>query len=180
MSGTTTADVSKLPPFNDDPLVKDGQFGHAWARHLQDQALAVAGMRVGTTTNDNAKAGEIGEYLTATATGIVLTTNVTADIVVLALTAGDWDVCGVVVFHPEPTTVPRLVFCSIGAATLTAGTLSTALPAVFGTGQTVTIGNGGAERYSLAAPANVYLVGLSTFITAGMAADGFASARRVR
>src|SRR5260221_11377663 len=56
---------------------------------------------VGSTTNDSAVAGNIGEIVTATlATGsaVVLTTNTTANVTSISLTAGDWDVTGTVVF----------------------------------------------------------------------------------
>lgn len=46
----------------------------------------------GTATNDNAAAGEVGEFMSNTAGAVALTTDVTANVGQLTLTAGDWDV----------------------------------------------------------------------------------------
>jgi len=45
----------------------------------------------GTTTNDNASAGQVGEYIEATATNVSVTTAV-SNPTSFSLTAGDWDV----------------------------------------------------------------------------------------
>ena len=58
--------------------------------------------RIGTKTNDNAPAGEIGEFIAAQlmqANALALTTNVDAVLITLPLTAGDWDVWGSVAFQ---------------------------------------------------------------------------------
>lgn len=170
------------PPAAESALDDAGMHSVAWTEHHQKvtDALATFQTRAGTVAGDDAAAGDIGEYLTATASGIALTTSTMADIVTLPLTAGDWDVWGMVAFTPAPTTGPRLVFCSVGPASLTSGVFSTSLPATFTTGQNLAIGTGGVERFSLAAAGNAYLVGLSTFITSTMTAGGVISARRVR
>lgn len=52
---------------------------------------------VGTTTNDAAPAGNVGEYIQSLATGVSFGANgVAADATTISLTAGDWDVtiCG--------------------------------------------------------------------------------------
>ena len=59
-------------------------------------------VRAGTTTNDNAAAGQIGEFLSAIllqASAVALTTGVDAVVVQLPLTAGDWDVWGSVTYQ---------------------------------------------------------------------------------
>ena len=56
------------------------------------------GPLTGTTTNDNAVPGNIGEFQSAqrlSTAAIALTTNVSAIIATLSLTAGDWDVWAV-------------------------------------------------------------------------------------
>ena len=52
---------------------------------------------VGTTTNDNAAAGKVGEFISSiipSASGVVLTNNTIANVTSISLTAGDWDVWG--------------------------------------------------------------------------------------
>jgi hypothetical protein len=60
-----------------------------------------ADQAIGTFTNDSAPAGIVGEYSTATVAStaaIALTTATTATVTSMSLTAGDWDVTGVVDF----------------------------------------------------------------------------------
>ena len=53
---------------------------------------------VGTTTNNNANTGSWGEYLTNATTGTSLTANTPANATSVSLTAGDWDVSGVLTY----------------------------------------------------------------------------------
>lgn len=53
---------------------------------------------IGTATNDNAQAGSVGEYITATSGTITLSTGVSINITSISLTAGDWDVGGSIQF----------------------------------------------------------------------------------
>jgi hypothetical protein len=46
----------------------------------------------GTTTNDNAQAGSIGETITNTASGVAQTSATLTNVTSIPLTAGDWDV----------------------------------------------------------------------------------------
>jgi hypothetical protein len=58
-------------------------------------AARTNGHQNGTATNDNAAAGEVGEFLSHTAGVLSLTTNVPQNGATLPITAGDWDVsCG--------------------------------------------------------------------------------------
>ncbi|HHT9109581.1 MAG TPA: hypothetical protein ACFYDZ_00310 [Candidatus Brocadiaceae bacterium] len=50
---------------------------------------------IGTTTNNNAAAGSVGEYVTSTilaASGVSLSSSASVDITSISLTAGDWDI----------------------------------------------------------------------------------------
>jgi hypothetical protein len=47
---------------------------------------------VGTTTNNNANAGSVGEAIIATATGVAQTSTVISNVTSISLTAGDYDV----------------------------------------------------------------------------------------
>jgi hypothetical protein len=53
-------------------------------------------VRAGTTTNDNALAGQVGEVITATATATAILNGVVTQVASIALTAGDWDIFGLV------------------------------------------------------------------------------------
>lgn len=59
---------------------------------------------VGTATNDSASAGNIGQIITNSATGVSLVTNVAKTVTSVSLTAGDWDVWAV--FRVDPVTNP--------------------------------------------------------------------------
>lgn len=63
--------------------------------------LTVDGQLIGggTTTNDNAAAGDIGEVIPVTWTTSAITSGVITDIADASLTAGDWDFHGGVVFN---------------------------------------------------------------------------------
>lgn len=61
--------------------------------------LGIGGQLPATSTNDNAAAGKLGEYSTNTVTSgaaITITTAAPKSITSILLTAGDWDVTGVV------------------------------------------------------------------------------------
>lgn len=138
----------------------------------------------GTTTNDDAAAGRVGEYLSNSASGVSLTHNIAANITSLSLTAGDWDVSSVIVFAPAATTVVPFIegstgtvsatrqtglvdrsFFSYPAGNVPANPIAVVLPT---------------KRYSLAATTTIYLVSFQTFSTSTMTASGLISARRVR
>jgi len=83
---------------------------------------------IGTTTNDSAAAGSVGATVVAVldaSTPSSLTTTTNKDIVSISLTAGDWDVDGVVGLTPAVTTNVVQVFgwISTTSATLPASYL---------------------------------------------------------
>lgn len=147
----------------------------------------------GTTTNDNAAAGIVGEVLTSTVAvgdAVSETTATPVDVTTLALTAGDWEVTGVIdrvltgttataygaSISPTANTVPAQAGGSGVAAD------STVIQnAVFGatvTGNYVTIV--GPVRVSLAAGATIHLVAADTFSAGTIDVFGTLRARRVR
>lgn len=140
----------------------------------------------GSTTNDSASAGILGEYLTAAAasTTVSLTTATPANAITLSLTAGDWDVQGIGVFQTALTT--SVTATQVGLSTTTA---------TFGADGSYTRDNfaavvpGAIEwrdsptpvlRISLAATTTVYLVVQSAFTVSTQTAGGVIRARRVR
>lgn len=89
----------------------------------------VPGQLPGTTTNDNAAAGNVGEFLTASASNVVVPASATiGNVVTLALTAGDWDVWGIFRLSPQPT-FAATGYVNIGlsssSATLSPGAMTT-------------------------------------------------------
>jgi hypothetical protein len=63
---------------------------------------------IGTTTNNNAAAGSVGEFVTSNVavTNTSLSSGTIADTTSISLTAGDWDVFGAVGFFGGSTTTP--------------------------------------------------------------------------
>jgi hypothetical protein len=145
------------------------------------QTTANAAMpKAGTATNDNAAAGQVGEYLTATASSAGLVSGTGALAVSLALTAGDWEVSG------------NLVFSNGGGATYTrvSGSISTTGAMVFGTisnvdsygmpaGASPSINTGGA-RISAAGSVTASLMAQASFTGGSANATGIIQARRMR
>jgi hypothetical protein len=74
---------------------------------------------VGTTTNDNANAGSIGEYITATSGAQGLTSGVSANITSISLTAGDWDVWGNALYLANSTTTTSTLQSGISTTSAT-------------------------------------------------------------
>jgi hypothetical protein len=136
---------------------------------------------VGTTTNDSANAGSIGEYVTNTGTAVSLTTSTATNITSVSLTAGDWDVSGAVTFNPASGTI----------LTIQAGGISTTSAAFGGIGSTTTLDftaqatQGSTfptpvERISLASTTTVFLVAEGVFSVSTCTASALIRARRVR
>src|SRR6516164_2798449 len=136
---------------------------------------------VGTTTNDNANAGSVGEFLQASTTGTSLTNNTNANATSVSLTAGDWDVWGVVNFVPAGTTTVNNLVASISTTSATVGAVGTftSMATTFTTG-TVQRFSALPVRLSLPTTTPVFLVAQAGFGVSTMTADGYLYARRRR
>jgi hypothetical protein len=137
---------------------------------------------VGTTTNNNANAGSVGEYITATGTGVSLTSGTAANVTSISLTAGDWDVSGSILIVPAGST-------SVTESASGINTTSATLPAsslywiIQSTALTTGGSQGGAvpsQRISLASTTTVFLIGHATFTVSTCTATGTIRARRIR
>ncbi|MDG4856432.1 phage tail fiber protein [Mesorhizobium sp. WSM4982] len=149
------------------------------------------GQRFGTTTNDNARAGNVGEYVesvVAVAGAINLTNNTAVNITSISLTAGDWDIDAIAQFTGATTTTVSSQEASISTTT---GTLDyTSGKGIAVTGNNAPYNQIAASsaigiaippvRLSLAATTTVYLVARSIFATSTSKAYGILRARRVR
>jgi len=136
---------------------------------------------VGTTTNNNANAGSIGEYQTNTTTGTSLSTGVAANCTSLSLTAGDWSVSGVVHFVPAGSTTVTYIAAGISTTSATFGSFGTFVQSglTFTTGSPQDI-SAPTVRISIASTTTVYLIGDSSFGVSTMTCNGFIAARRIR
>jgi hypothetical protein len=148
---------------------------------------------VGTATNNNAAAGQVGEFVTATVaagSAVALTTATGANVTSISLTAGDWEVDGQVDFSPAATTsvTQYNASCSLTSATLApqAGGSGLGTDATFTINQaaqvpvstfmapTITV------RLSIAATTTVFLVAQAVFTVSTLSAYGTIRARRAR
>jgi len=143
--------------------------------------------KAGTTTNDNAAAGQIGEYISSQvlSPGTGLTSLTAANATSISLTAGDWDVWATVGFAANAATTANAYWGSISTVSNTLNTppgsggvvnLAGSFPAGLAN-QTLPVGM---MRLSLASTTTIYLVGQSLFAVNTMSAYGFIGARRAR
>lgn len=156
--------------------------------------------RPGDTAGGHAASGALGEYhalilssagslitnnngTTATTSpgAVALTTATAANVLALSLGAGDWDVeANVHLAASSATVTARIVGLGATTATLpTDGSEAYNSAHLTTTSETDSIALT-RQRFSLAAPATVYLVAKCTFSAGTMAAFGRISARRVR
>lgn len=137
----------------------------------------------GTTTNNNAVAGAVGEYVTNSATGTSLTTATTANATSVSLTAGDWEVTGTVTTIPAggTTVSQRAAGISTTSATLpgsnTGGYVQLNYSSAAGSAEAI---QAPVVRISLASTTTVYLVTQESFSGSTATCNGFIRARRVR
>ena len=143
----------------------------------------------GTNTNDNAAAGEIGEFIDSQlplASAVALTTSVTANITSISLTAGDWDVSAIANFLPAGSTnITQL----IGGISTTSATIDPSdnffrhtqlnfpsfVPGASASGVPTPV-----VRISVATTTTIYLVARGLFTVSTLSGYGRISARRVR
>lgn len=143
---------------------------------------------VGTTTNDSATTGNIGEYQSTQNAGggalVALTTNTAANVTSQSLSAGDWDVWGVVDYTFAATT--SITALQQGISTTSATLSGQDTYASFVTAAMVPTNakdmalNTPMVRKSLASTTTVYLVAKAVFTVDTCSAYGTIYARRVR
>jgi hypothetical protein len=138
----------------------------------------------GTATNDNAAAGEVGEYVTASQlSSQSLTTGNGLTLTSISLTAGDWDVTGFMQFSSAGTTTVSDFAVSLSTTTNTLdlsldrfAQMSWNASVIPGTVGLTT----GTSRFSLSSTTTVYVVGRAIFGTSTATATGMIRARRAR
>lgn len=140
----------------------------------------------GTTTNDNANAGVVGELISSSVAslGVSMTTGTPVNVTSISLTAGDWDVSGVVgITNTLGTTTYSYIQYS--SSTTSAATGSLGQVGGLTTPSTISaivdfITPIPTTRYSLSATTTVYLVARAGFAVSNSYAYGVIRARRVR
>lgn len=138
----------------------------------------------GTTTNDDATAGGIGEYtssLVASGSATALTSTVAKNITSISLTAGDWDVEGSINYTLTAASVTQ----KQGGLSSTSATLPTDGTEVYNGVQSTLLTDldGQAlprKRFSLSGTTSVYLVAKATFAAGSVSVFGAINARRAR
>lgn len=142
----------------------------------------------GTTTNDSAAAGYVGEYLevdVASGSAVALTTNTAKTVASLALTAGDWDVEASCFLLPAASTSVSRSQAGISSVTDSASFVSNSAHQIISSaaqvpGNVATSCRAGPVRISISGTTTYYLVAFSTFTVSTMSAYGHMSARRAR
>jgi hypothetical protein len=177
-------DLNSIPL--DGASMTAGQVDDAFREMM---AQLKVGVYLGTTTNDSASAGQIGQIISsniAVGSAVSLTTSTPANVSSISLTAGDWDVYAQTGFLPGATTSITAMISSISQTSATLD-ISTA-----GAGQiyrcaafvpnavSMILGSTGPVRISLASTTTIYHVAQSTFTVSTQTAFGNIRARRVR
>jgi len=184
------------PPFYDPPIAdypSGQQHSQAWTEYHQSVAdrlaatTATIAANKGVTDGSDAASGQVGEYISAMVAAVspVSLTNATpTNITSVALTAGDWDVRGLVVFRASAGTIATYIADWISAVSATVpprpndGAMAE-LAISFPAGVTQSMPTGTA-RVSVGAPITVYLSCYTQFSVSTMGAYGFLGARRCR
>jgi len=143
---------------------------------------------IGTTTNNNANAGSVGEVissLVAVGSPVSVTSSTNTEITNIELTAGDWDVTSMTGFIPAATTnVVRLIgYSSIESVDIPAANFYNILTGASGGtvyGGEVVSFNPPMRRISLSATTIIYLGCRSSHSVSTLTAYGEIIARRVR
>ncbi|MFT4068937.1 hypothetical protein [Paraburkholderia sp.] len=143
---------------------------------------------VGTTTNNNANAGSIGEVIPSSVpvgSAVALTSGTITNITTITLTPGDWDVWGQVVVQPAGSTTTQLVAGWVNTVSATQPVYSSPAAAAGFSGASINAGTAtvlptGTARLSVASNTTVYLSVLSNFSVSTSVAYGWIQARRRR
>lgn len=187
-------------PMLDNPVSDTGRFSRPWTQYLDklNTAVATAAAGMGVTNGSDATAGQVGEYLTASAGPISIASTTTINLATLALGPGDWEVDGNIKYQVAGNTIPLTLYASVSNVSATfdavrteingsAIIINSGLATTFGTGFAQQCGCGGARRFSSASASTAYLVARIAYVLAASLANGGSAtaqgtiwARRVR
>jgi hypothetical protein len=185
--------VSGITSANSSILVTDGAGAPFWATTIPAFTTSsitfspTSGGIVGTTTNDNAAAGKVGEYIVSnilSGSAIAFSSNVQKTLTNISLTAGDWDVEGTLIPVNSGATINSVAAGISFVNNVFATPSDTSAYNGFSGLNMVLNGtflmNTGVCRISLAAPATVYIIGNILYSGGAITCWGWIRARRVR
>lgn len=175
-SGTTTTTGSTNLVYATSPTLVTPAFGAITATSL---SLNSSDGVLGTTTNNNATTGYVGEFVQSNipvASAVSATSGNTSDITSITLSAGDWDIYGLA--YVTATTTLTSFLCWMNTSSATQPDLSYTAGLGFGT---TTIGSLTAPtiRVNVSSSTTVYL-SITPSGTGTITAAGTISARRAR
>lgn len=144
--------------------------------------------RAGTNTNDSAAAGDVGEYVESNipdSAPVSLVSSTSKNVTSISLTAGDWDVSGVVGYLTTGTTSVNAMYSSYSLISNTLDTTNGRVATEIFNPASVPGGSTYHNplktcRFSLAVTTTIYLIAYGVFTVSTLNAFGNISARRVR
>jgi len=164
-SGVLTTDASGVPSIDTTNFVRQ-----------------TTGMQMkGNNTNTAPPAGFIGEQIRGYATGIVFANTTPKTVTSISVTAGVWDICGIV----YTVTTGNSTAIAGGIGTTTDSFTGTVIGDSYVQNNFATVGSGtfsigiSGFRVTLSGTTTYYLVGLSAFSTGSSTGSGRISATRV-
>jgi len=176
--------ISGLSTANNGVLVTNGSGVPSVSSTLPSSLNISTPNIVGVTNASNAASGSVGEYIESvvlTGSAVSLTNMTNANITTISLTAGDWDVWGLVAFNAGASTLYSSLAASVSVTSATFGQSVNIsyLPAY---ASPIAAGNlpTGQIRVNVNTTTTVYLIGFAGFSVSTMSAYGFIAARRVR
>lgn len=190
-AAAATAGVSSLNGLTGGLSVAQGAGIGISAAGSSVTVSVLAGQIPGTVTNDSASSGNVGQYISssiASGSAVSLTNNTAADVTSISLTAGDWQVCGNVIFTGGGSTTVTLQIAWTSATSATLPTSPNGGSYGINAVPTGTSWAGGSQptvslscaRYSLSTTTTIYLGAFVSFATSTESAYGFIGARRAR
>lgn len=141
---------------------------------------------IGTTTNDNAAAGSVGELISseiAFGSAIALTTLTPTNITSISLTAGDWDLWGNIYCATAGATNTTVVLGWLDATSATIPSTQFVGVMSYGAAGLVNVDTAfvvPSRRYSLSATTTIYLSVYTAFTVSTLSGFGNIYARRRR
>jgi hypothetical protein len=140
------------------------------------------GVKIGSSTNDSAGAGEIGQHVRSyVASGVSVPNGTPVNITSISLTAGDWDVSAVGYIAGSLTGTYCVLAISVGvSATRGVAGDSDVFAPLMPTASSGVSFSIPAYRVSLASTTTIYEVGQCGYSAGTATAGGRLSARRVR
>lgn len=139
----------------------------------------IVASRKGVTDGSDAAAGEIGEIISNTASGVSITSATATNLTSITLSAGDWEIEAVA--RADTSTAPiTLIWASTNTASATMAGFPYSTQLSIPTSQSNQQIPTPRRRVTLTASTVVYLVAQVTFGSGTVTGQGFIKARRIR